>query len=373
MAKWQIALTILGAYLVGTIPTGYILVRALLGEDIRQFGSGNIGATNVTRRMGRRWGFLVLLLDVGKGFLACLVAAILQQEGWGPANGDPVSVLCGLAAIIGNMFPIYLGFRGGKGVSTSCGVFLCLFPTGSLAAIVTWGIAALIWRYVSLASILALISLVAASFLLPGTDPLGTTRHLTIFCILAAALVVIRHHSNIRRLLNGTEKKIREGTRGPSPNGSAALDIDEYLRDNDIEFQRTQHPTAITAQEVAQIEHVSGNRLAKTVIVKAGGEFIMLVLPATRRVALERASQCLGASATMATEDEIEPLFPDVEVGAEPPFGSQYGLKTLADGALTEQITILFRAGNHRETVEIAWDDYVQLENPQLADFSDHI
>ena len=214
MAKWQMVLAALGAYLVGAIPTGYLLVRAVLGEDIRRVGSGNIGATNVGRRMGRRWSFLVLLLDVAKGFLPCLIAGILRKQDWGPANGDPLTVLCGLAAIIGNMFPVYLRFRGGKGVSTSCGAFLYLFPTGSLAAIAVWGICTLIWRYVSLASILAVLSLVAASFVLPGTDPLGTTRYLTVFCILAAALVIIRHHANVRRLLDGTEKRIRAGSRG---------------------------------------------------------------------------------------------------------------------------------------------------------------
>ena len=151
------------------------------------------------------------------------------------------------------------------------------------------------------------------------------------------------------------------------------MDIDEYLRNEDVEFTRVQHPTAVTAQEVAQSEDVPGDRLAKTVIVKAGDGFVMLVLPATRRAALERASRSLGAEVVMATEEEIEPLFPDVEVGAEPPFGSLYGLKTLADESLAEQITIVFRAGNHRETIEIAWDDYVRLENPQLADFSDHV
>jgi len=373
MAKWQMVLMALGSYLIGAIPTGYLVVRAVLGEDIRQTGSGNIGATNVARRMGRRWGFLILLLDAGNGFLPCLIAGILRKQEWDLANGDPPVVLCGLAAIIGNMFPVYLKFQGGKGVSTSCGVSLYLLPGGFLAATAVWGVCVLIWRYVSLASILAALSLVAASFILPSTDPLGTTRYLTAFYILAAALVVVRHHTNIRRLLDGTEKRIGVGSAKPSSKEVAAMNIDDYLRNEDVEFTRVQHPTVVTAQEVAQSEHVPGDRLAKTVIVKAGDEFVMLVLPATRMVALERASEILGAEAALATEEETEPVFPDAEVGAEPPFGSFYGLKTLADESLAEQITIVFRAGNHRETIEIAWDDYVRLENPQLADFSQHV
>ena len=198
-----------GSYLVGAIPTGFLAVRLLRGEDIRTIGSGNIGATNVVRVMGRKWGFVIWFADALKGFAPCFIAGRLNQpqHNWGDYNLPPIVVICGLAAIIGHMFPVYLKFRGGKGVSTSCGVFLYLFPLGCVIGTTVWGVTLGITRYVSVSSILASLALVAAALVLPA-DPLGASAWLTGVCVLGAALVILRHHPNIKRLIAGTENKI---------------------------------------------------------------------------------------------------------------------------------------------------------------------
>jgi acyl phosphate:glycerol-3-phosphate acyltransferase len=206
---WSLAL-IVGAYFVGATPIGYLLVKIARGEDIRQFGSGNIGATNVGRLMGRKWGALVWFLDAVKGCLPCLAAGIALGFKWGSLEVPPLVVACGLMGIIGNMFPIYLKFRGGKGVSTSCGAFLYIFPWGCLIAMAVWGIALALTRYVSVSSILAAMSLAIAAMALPEA-PMNESRYLAAVCFLAAALVIVRHYANIKRLIAGTEKKIGAG------------------------------------------------------------------------------------------------------------------------------------------------------------------
>ena len=209
MVLWQQGLLVLVAYLVGAIPVGFIVARAARGIDIRQHGSGNIGATNVGRVMGRGWGFLVWFLDALKGFLPCLIAGIATGRHWPSDLAMPwIVIICGLAAVAGHMFPVYLRFRGGKGVSTSFGVFLYLFPLGCLIAGAVWGIMLGLTRYVSVSSMTAACALVAADLVLAGEKRFGDALPLTLACILAAILVIVRHHSNIRRLLAGTEKRV---------------------------------------------------------------------------------------------------------------------------------------------------------------------
>jgi acyl phosphate:glycerol-3-phosphate acyltransferase len=193
------------AYLLGAIPFGYLLVKFVFtsGEDIRDVGSGGIGATNVTRRAGKVAGVLTYLLDVAKGVLAVI---LMRQV----ANDDFFWIgTAAVAAIIGHIVPVFLKFRGGKGVAVGVGVYLAIAPLSVLSTLVLWGLIVYIWRYVSLGSILATAAVPLWTLLYYG----WLTRHehllgLVLVGVLGCALIVAKHHENIVRLIKGTENKI---------------------------------------------------------------------------------------------------------------------------------------------------------------------
>jgi glycerol-3-phosphate acyltransferase PlsY len=192
------------AYLLGSIPVGYLLMRLVRHEDIRSFGSGNIGATNVLRSGGKGLGAATFVLDVVKGasavWLAALVASWLLPD-MQPRNVEALAALC---AVIGHMFPVWLRFRGGKGVATGFGVFLAATPLAALAAITVFAIVLALSRYVSLASILAAASYpVFAYFMVQGPRP----AFFIAVQAIVALLIIVKHHPNVRRLLDGTEHR----------------------------------------------------------------------------------------------------------------------------------------------------------------------
>jgi len=196
------------SYLLGGIPVGYLMVKALRGIDIRTVGSGNIGATNVGRVLGRPFGILAFVLDVLKGLVpTCAMAALLGKFDFAGALPPAAVVACGAAAICGHIWTPYLKFRGGKGVATSCGVLFYLSPIGTLAALAVWIVAVLIWRYVSLGSILAAVALVVYVFIV-DRNRAGDSLPFMVFALLMAVVVIVRHRSNIKRLLAGTENRI---------------------------------------------------------------------------------------------------------------------------------------------------------------------
>ncbi len=204
------------SYLAGAIPFAW-LGGKLLGLDIRKVGSGNIGATNLARALGggRRGAVAFVsasLLDVGKGFAATFWLADWACTWAGTDAGNEVwfRLAFGLAAILGHVFPITLGFRGGKAVNTSLGVALALAWGPALIALGTWIVVFAIWRYVSLGSLAAAVVFPAALLLLPGYS-WGEDAPLYVFCFAVSALIVVRHISNIKRLIAGTEKRIGGG------------------------------------------------------------------------------------------------------------------------------------------------------------------
>ncbi len=193
------------AYFLGSIPFGY-LAGKLRGIDVREHGSGNIGATNVLRVMGKPWGFAVFLADACKGFVAVRLAILLVLTR--PdlhATVDIYAIVAAAACVTGHSFPVWLRFKGGKGVATSAGALFGVIPYASISIFVVWLIVFLVTRYVSLASILAALALPLVVVALRGAH--GSV--VLYFSIAMTTLVVWRHRSNISRLLNRTEPRFK--------------------------------------------------------------------------------------------------------------------------------------------------------------------
>jgi acyl phosphate:glycerol-3-phosphate acyltransferase len=195
MNPWLISIPL--AYLLGSIPFGYLLVKIFRHEDIRATGSGNIGATNVARSGAKGLGIATLLLDLGKAFLAVKIAQHLA-----PGDYD-LAVVAAVAAILGHVFPVWLGFRGGKGVASALGVFLALTPAAAGCTFAVFLVVVLITRYVSLASMVG-----SATFPLFGFYfvPLRTPIVIAGFLFIPL-LIIVKHRENIRRLIAGTESR----------------------------------------------------------------------------------------------------------------------------------------------------------------------
>lgn len=187
----------LAAYFLGAIPFGLLFSKLLAHRDPRQYGSGNIGATNAMRTGGKLVGALTLAADIGKGSLAVAASMALSDGGW-------VVAATAIAAFLGHVFPVYLKFKGGKGVATMFGVVLPWMPWVAVAAFCVWLLTLKISRYVSVASITAGISLPLAAWWLDGSLQGVST------CVIFALLMPARHAANIRRLIEGTEPAIGE-------------------------------------------------------------------------------------------------------------------------------------------------------------------
>jgi glycerol-3-phosphate acyltransferase PlsY len=195
---------VVAAYLLGSIPTGYLLMRLIRKEDIRAVGSGNIGATNVLRSGGKGLGALTFLLDMGKGCASVGLGALLWWLLLPRAPLRSIEALAALCAVLGHLFPVWLGFRGGKGVATGFGVFLVAAPWAALAAISVFIVVLVLSRYVSLASVLGSAAFpFFAYYLVHGDRPF----FYVLVQAIVASLIILKHHQNIRRLLNGTESR----------------------------------------------------------------------------------------------------------------------------------------------------------------------
>ena len=197
----------IGAYLIGSFPSGYVIGRAR-GVDLRKEGSGNIGATNALRVLGKKWGYLCFALDIGKGALAVLLAKHLAAPAWG-IDPTTAAIIAAVAVLIGHTFPVWLGFKGGKGIATSGGIALALFPPIVFwASIGIWVVVFLTTRIVSIASLAATTTL---SGILIVLWLLGRTElALAIIGAGMALLVIWLHRSNISRLAKGTEPRFEK-------------------------------------------------------------------------------------------------------------------------------------------------------------------
>jgi glycerol-3-phosphate acyltransferase PlsY len=188
------------AYLLGSIPFGFI-AGLIAGVDVRQHGSGNIGATNTLRVLGKKYGYAVFVADTLKGFLAVRIALWLAQ--FDPSTSYFIGILAALFVVLGHSFPVWLRFRGGKGVAAAAGACLGLLPVATFIAVIVWLAIFFLFRFVSLASIVAAIALPISAWLLGNVaDPI-----LLGFSGLIAALIIFRHRSNIVRLLQGSEAR----------------------------------------------------------------------------------------------------------------------------------------------------------------------
>lgn len=196
---WLIPLV---AYALGSIPFGLLIVKARGGEDIRKRGSGNIGAANVARVAGAVAGILTLLMDAGKGYLAVRLAAR-----WSHGSARWM-IVAAVAAVLGHIFPVWLRFRGGKGVATALGALLPLSGAAVGAAIVVWLLMVVFWRYVSLGSIAAAVVLPVFLYLLYA-PPHAPPSVVSLGAVVISLLVIFKHKSNIERIIAGTENRLK--------------------------------------------------------------------------------------------------------------------------------------------------------------------
>lgn len=200
-----------GSFLLGAVPFGLIIARTAAGMDLRSTGSGNIGATNVARSLGMKFGLATLALDAAKGLIPVLAAyALLSQE---TPLGRFAPPLWGLAAFLGHVFSPFLGFRGGKGVATALGVFLGLVPVAVAPALAVFILVTALTGYVSAGSLSATVTIPVSAFLLG--EPPGVYG----MAVLIALVIIIRHYENIRRLISGRENRWRKKSPPPEERG----------------------------------------------------------------------------------------------------------------------------------------------------------
>ncbi len=201
-----ISLSIIISYLIGSLPTAYLVGKYFKKIDIRQHGSGNVGATNALRVLGTKLGILVLLVDVFKGVLAIWVAHYMQRS-----LGEWFVVTAGLSAILGHMYTVFLGFKGGKGVATATGVCAAIMPLPFWTALFIFIVVVFLTKYVSLGSILAAIMLTIIKYIefrFNGTDYYEYDLTHLIFAVVITVFIIYKHIPNIKRLFKGTENKI---------------------------------------------------------------------------------------------------------------------------------------------------------------------
>ena len=197
----QVTVLTIIAYLIGSIPTGIVVAKILGAPDPRAVGSGNIGATNVGRAAGKAAGIITLIGDVLKGFLITLLALYILGSS-SEANSPLAISIVAFSVFLGHLFPVFLKFKGGKGVATTLGVFLAIGPFQAIMALILFIIIVAIFKYVSVASMIASVSIPLLLNLSPATSPYVP------LAVIISVLIILKHSDNIKRLIQGTENKI---------------------------------------------------------------------------------------------------------------------------------------------------------------------
>ncbi|MDZ7334617.1 MAG: glycerol-3-phosphate 1-O-acyltransferase PlsY [candidate division KSB1 bacterium] len=205
----SIIVIIVLSYLAGSIPTSIIMSKLTRGIDIRNYGSGNAGATNAIRVLGWKVGIVVILVDVGKGVLATLLISKLRIDPI-PFSHNLIQIIAGISAVLGHIWTIFAGFKGGKGVGTAAGMLFSLYPIAGLVCLVIFAVVLLSGRYVSVASMTAAISLPFVIIILNKFFNTQISNELFYFAIFMALLIVFTHRSNIKRLMEGRENRIKK-------------------------------------------------------------------------------------------------------------------------------------------------------------------
>lgn len=201
-------------YLAGSIPTSIILSKITRGIDIRDHGSGNAGASNAIRVLGWKIGTIVILVDVGKGVLATLVISQIRL-GQVPLSMETVQIMAGSMAILGHVWTVFAGFKGGKGVATGAGMVFSLFPVAAIICMFLFILILLTSGIVALASIGTAMGLPLVILMLKGLFQYEVPDELLVFSLMAAILILFTHRSNIRRLLRGEENRLKTGEKNP--------------------------------------------------------------------------------------------------------------------------------------------------------------
>lgn len=197
------------SYLAGSIPTSIIMSKLTRGIDIRDYGSGNAGATNAIRVLGWKIGLVVIIVDVGKGILATLLISQIGREQV-PLHHNLVQIIAGISAVLGHIWTIFAGFKGGKGVGTAAGMLFSLYPLAGVICLLIFAVVLFTARYVSVASMTAAVSLPIVSLILKHFFDYEISNELIYFSIFMAILIVFTHRSNIKRLLRGEENRIKQ-------------------------------------------------------------------------------------------------------------------------------------------------------------------
>ena len=206
-----LAIIFLASYLTGAIPWGFIIGK-LKGVDIRNHGSGNIGATNVTRIIGKPWGIFCFAIDFAKGLLPVVIVKILFPSVFflSATQVSIAIILAVMGTVIGHIYPVYLGFKGGKGISTGTGALVAITPLAIVCGLIAWVVVFKAFKYVSLASIIAAIIVSVISFVFSYSGIYPIYPILLYFIALLALFAIYKHKSNIKRLLNGTENSFKK-------------------------------------------------------------------------------------------------------------------------------------------------------------------
>ncbi len=197
----KLAIALVAAYLLGSIPFGYLIGR-MRGVDLRAVGSGNIGAANAFRELGRKWGVLTMALDIGKGAAGAVIGRLLLDDPW--------PIAAGAAVMVGAIFPVWMHFKGGKGVAAAGGVVIGLLPLAALILLPTWLLVVAVSRITSLAAIVTALVFTPLAWLL------GYPWQYVVLAGVMSLLILVRHRANIGRLLSGTEARIQLGKKSPS-------------------------------------------------------------------------------------------------------------------------------------------------------------